>query len=209
MICIEELKFDQKGLIPAIIQDINNKRVLMLGYMNKKSVELTLETKKTWFYSRSREKLWNKGETSGNYHIVKNIAYDCDRDTLLVQVVPQGPTCHTGTASCFSQSIYEEDHEEPTNEIYELLYKRIKKRKEEDKSGSYTKYLFEEGLDKILKKIGEESSEVIIAAKNEDKNEIICEISDLIYHTIVLMVEKNIDLCDIEDELLKRYKGKK
>lgn len=204
MFCIEDLKFDKNGLIPAIIQDINNKKVLMLGYMNKKSIDLTLETKRTWFYSRSRKKLWNKGETSGNYHEVKNMAYDCDADTILVEVVPNGPTCHTGTQSCFSQYIYKED-DRVLNDIYSLLFERIKNRKKENKEGSYTNYLFKEGIDKILKKIGEEASEVIIAAKNESKNDLIYEICDLIYHNMVLMAEKNICLQDIEEELRNRY----
>ncbi len=207
MIDINNLKFDSKGLIPAIIQDYISKEVLMLGYMNRESLALTLETKKTWFYSRSRQKLWNKGETSGNFHLVKVIKYDCDNDTLLVEVNSVGPTCHTGENSCFYSTIYEEEIKDTKLlNIFDLIYERILKRKKKPKEGSYTNYLFDEGIDKILKKLGEEASEVIIAAKNDNKEEIIYEISDLMYHLIVLLAEKNISFNAIRGELYKRYK---
>lgn len=206
MIEIDNLKYDGKGLIPAIIQDYSSKEVLMLGYMNEESLNLTIETKKTWFFSRSRQKLWNKGETSGNFHLVKGIKYDCDKDTLLVEVKPMGPTCHTGENSCFYGSIYEEEtKDKEVLKVFDLLYERILKRKEEPMDGSYTNYLFEKGIDKILKKVGEEASEVIIAAKNDDKAEIIYEASDLMYHLLVLLAEKNISFDEIRDELYKRY----
>ncbi|MCT4621269.1 MAG: bifunctional phosphoribosyl-AMP cyclohydrolase/phosphoribosyl-ATP diphosphatase HisIE [Marinisporobacter sp.] len=199
------LKFDEKGLIPAIIQDINTKKVLMMAYMNEESLEKTLETKKTWFYSRSRQKLWNKGETSGNYQIVKRISYDCDGDTLLVEVIPLGNACHTGAESCFFNKIFEENEEDEKEKIIQKLYTLIKERKTNPKEGSYTNYLFEKGIDKILKKVGEEASEVIIGAKNDERDEIIYEVADLIYHLLVLLVEKEITLEDIKKELYDRY----
>ena len=206
MIEIDSLKYDGKGLIPAIIQDYSSKEVLMLGYMNDESLKLTIETKKTWFYSRSRQKLWNKGETSGNFHSVKGIKYDCDKDTLLIEVKPMGPTCHTGENSCFYSTIYEEEAKDTkVLKVFDLLCEGIRKRKEEPMDGSYTNYLFEKGIDKILKKVGEEASEVIIAAKNNNKEEIIYEASDLMYHLLVLLAEKNISFDEIRDELYKRY----
>ncbi|WP_432666887.1 bifunctional phosphoribosyl-AMP cyclohydrolase/phosphoribosyl-ATP diphosphatase HisIE [Wukongibacter baidiensis] len=207
MIDIDSLKYDEKGLIPAIIQDYDSKEVLMLGYMNSESLKLTLETKRTWFFSRSRQQLWNKGETSGNFHVVKGIKYDCDQDTLLIAVKPMGPTCHTGENSCFYSAILEEETKETEeSKVFDLLYERILNRKEEPVEGSYTKYLFEKGIDKILKKVGEETSEVIIASKNDDKEEIVYEVSDLIYHLLVLLADRNVDLEDIRGELCKRYK---
>lgn len=200
-----DLKFDEKGLIPAIIQDYYNNKVLMLGYMNKESLKLTIETKRTWFYSRRRQQLWNKGETSGNYQNVKSIKYDCDKDTLLIKVEAEGPACHTNKESCFYQELIEDKSEYNNKEVIDLLYKRIKCRKKENIERSYTKYLFDKGIDKILKKVGEEASEVIIGAKNNDKEEIIYEVSDLIYHLMVLLVEKDVDLDDIRKELYKRY----
>lgn len=208
MINMEELKYDDKGLIPAIIQAYNTKKVLMLGYMNEESLKLTIETKRTWFYSRSRQKLWNKGETSGNYQEVKSVKYDCDKDALLVEVNPLGNTCHTGNESCFYRYLLEDENEDDrfSSEIIKLLSERIMQRKNSDEEGSYTKYLFEKGIDKILKKVGEEASEVIIAAKNDSKEEIVYETSDLIYHILVLLVEKNISFDEINEELFKRYK---
>jgi phosphoribosyl-ATP pyrophosphohydrolase/phosphoribosyl-AMP cyclohydrolase len=208
MVDIKELKFNQQGLIPAVIQDYSNGKVLMVGYMNEKSLKLTIETRKTWFYSRSRQKLWNKGETSGNFQEVKTIKYDCDKDTLLIEVIPKGPACHTGEESCFYRSLLEDESSDDVNrkEILDLLYDRIRGRKEENVQESYTKYLFDKGIDKILKKVGEEASEVIIGAKNDNEEEIIYEISDLIYHLMVLLVEKNISLDAIRNELYKRYK---
>ncbi|WP_408625468.1 bifunctional phosphoribosyl-AMP cyclohydrolase/phosphoribosyl-ATP diphosphatase HisIE [Crassaminicella thermophila] len=201
-----DIKFDEKGLVPAIIQDIKTKKVLMLAYMNQEAFQKTLETKKTWFYSRSRKKLWNKGETSGNYQIVKKISYDCDKDTLLIEVVPLGNACHTGEESCFFNNIFQEDEASNHYEIFKKLYERIQERKEKPIDNSYTNYLFEKGIDKILKKVGEETSEVIIAAKNDNKDEIIYEVSDLIYHIFVLLVNNQITIDDIKQELWNRYK---
>ena len=203
---MEQLKFNDAGLIPAIIQDYSNKEVLMMAYMNQESLEKTLETKKTWFFSRSRNKLWNKGETSGNYQSVKRIRYDCDMDTLLIEVIPAGNACHTGKKSCFYQELFGDEEEAVIKkDIIKHLDQRIRERKAKTKEGSYTNYLFEKGIDKILKKIAEESGEVIISAKNPDKRECIYEISDLIYHTLVLMAEKNITIDELHEELLNRY----
>ncbi|WP_432403777.1 bifunctional phosphoribosyl-AMP cyclohydrolase/phosphoribosyl-ATP diphosphatase HisIE [Wukongibacter sp. M2B1] len=207
MIDINSLKYDEKGLIPAIIQDYSSKEVLMLGYMNAESLRLTIETKRTWFFSRSRQRLWNKGETSGNFHVVKGIKYDCDKDTLLILVKPMGPTCHTGKNSCFYSSILEDETKNiEASKVFDLLYERILNRKEEPIEGSYTKYLFEKGIDKILKKVGEETSEVIIASKNNDKEEIVYEVSDLIYHLLVLLADRNVSIEEIREELYERYK---
>lgn len=202
---MEQIKFNDAGLIPAIIQDYSNKEVLMMAYMNQESLEKTLETKKTWFFSRSRNKLWNKGETSGNYQSVKRIRYDCDMDTLLIEVIPAGNACHTGKKSCFYQKLFADEEGVVKKDIIKHLDKRIRERKEKPKEGSYTNYLFEKGIDKILKKIAEEAGEVIISAKNPDKRECIYEISDLIYHTLVLMAEKNITMDELHEELLNRY----
>lgn len=203
---LENIKYDKQGLIPAIIQDKNTKEVLMMAYMNEESLKKTIETKKTWFYSRSRQKLWNKGETSGNYQLVENITVDCDLDTLLVEVTPLGNACHTGKRTCFYTPLLEGTKVEGINDILLELYQRIESRRDDPQKGSYTNYLFNEGLDKILKKIGEESSEIIIASKNEGKDELVYEISDFIYHLLVLMVEKNIVLDDIVKELDGRKK---
>lgn len=204
-----EIAFDEKNLVPAIVQDFNSKKVLMLAYMNQESLEKTLKTKRTWFYSRSRQKLWNKGETSGNYQIVKRVSYDCDKDALLVEVIPMGNACHTGEESCFFSKLFEENEQESSNmHILQKLYARIKDRRANPIDGSYTNYLFEKGIDKILKKIGEETSEVIIAAKNADKEEIIYEVSDLIYHIFILLVEQDIRIEDIQNELVRRYNKK-
>ncbi|AAM25297.1 MAG: Histidine biosynthesis bifunctional protein HisIE [Caldanaerobacter subterraneus] len=204
MIDIKELKFDEKGLIPAIVQDYYTKQVLMLAYMNEESLKLTLEKGETYFFSRSRGKIWHKGETSGNTQKVKKIFYDCDEDALLIQVEAKGPACHTGNISCFYRSFDEET--EDGIEILNKLYERIKGRKINPVEGSYTNYLFEKGIDKILKKVGEEATEVVIASKNDSKDEIVYEVSDLIYHLMVLLVEKNITLNDIYNELERRYK---
>lgn len=204
MIDIKELKFDEKGLIPAIVQDYYTKQVLMLAYMNEESLKLTLEKGETYFFSRSRGKIWHKGETSGNTQKVKKIFYDCDEDALLIQVEAKGPACHTGNISCFYRSFDEET--EDGIEILNKLYERIKGRKIKPVEGSYTNYLFEKGIDKILKKVGEEATEVVIASKNDSKDEIVYEVSDLIYHLMVLLVEKNITLNDIYNELERRYK---
>ena len=203
MLNIDELKFDERGLIPAIVVDAIDKKVLTLAYMNKESLQISMEKGLTCFYSRSRNELWLKGETSGNYQHIVSITADCDNDALVVAVEKDGPACHTGTDSCFTRPVYES---ETLHEFsYEQLLELIKGRKEEKKEGSYTTYLFEKGLDKILKKIGEESTEVIIAAKAEDKKETVYEIADLAYHVMVLMVEAGISLEDIHRELASRH----
>lgn len=198
---INELKFDEKGLIPAIVTDYYTKEVLTLAYMNRESLEITMKEGKTCFYSRSRQKLWRKGETSGNFQHVVRITADCDKDALTVVVKKDGPACHTGAESCFNDVIYGEE------ESFSLqnLEKLIEGRKTEKKEGSYTTYLFEKGIDKILKKVGEEATEVIIAGKAEDKAETIYEIADLTYHVLVLMTEMGIDVKDISDELASRH----
>ena len=199
---IDKLKFDDNGLIPAIIIDYYTKEVLTLAYMNKDSLEISLKEGKTCFYSRSRKELWRKGETSKNYQHIQNIKSDCDNDALVIEVIKDGPACHTGAESCFMNEVYQKENYKDFS-IYKL-YELIRGRKINMTEGSYTTYLFNSGIDKILKKIGEESSEVIIGAKNGSKEEIIYELSDLLYHSLVLMVEKNITLNDIKDELSKR-----
>ncbi|MCZ2259573.1 bifunctional phosphoribosyl-AMP cyclohydrolase/phosphoribosyl-ATP diphosphatase HisIE [Sporosarcina sp. G11-34] len=199
---IDKIKFDDKGLIPAIVQDNQTGNVLMLAYMNEDSLQKTLETKETWFFSRSRQELWNKGATSGNRQILKGLSLDCDNDTLLIQVEPQGPACHTGKETCFNNVTFEA--EEPNRQIVHEIVAEIKKRRKNPVEGSYTSYLFREGIDKVLKKIGEESSEVIIGAKNEDKQELTSELADLIYHSLVLMEISEVSLSDVKNELLKR-----
>lgn len=199
---IDKLKFDDKGLIPSIIIDYYTKEVLTLAYMNKESLEISLKEGKTCFYSRSRKELWRKGETSKNYQHIQSIKSDCDNDALIIEVIKDGPACHTGAESCFMNEVYQKENYKDFS-IYKL-YELIRGRKINMTEGSYTTYLFNSGIDKILKKIGEESSEVIIGAKNGSKEEIIYELSDLLYHSLVLMVEKNITLNDIKDELSKR-----
>ena len=204
MLNVEDLKFNSHGLIPAIVIDDDSGEVLMLAYMNQESLKISLEKKLTCFWSRSRGELWLKGATSGNYQHIKEIKADCDRDTLLIYVKPDGPACHLGNHSCFVDDLLPRDKEQHEKFTLCGLMDLIKGRKLEKVEGSYTSYLFEKGLDKILKKIGEESSEVIIAAKN-DKQETIYEISDLIYHLLVLMAEKNIEIKDILKELGSRH----
>lgn len=201
---IKKIEFDEKGLVPAIAQDIKTKEVLMLAYMNKESIERTLEEKVAVYYSRSREELWKKGETSGNIQKLKGMSYDCDGDTILLTVEQVGVACHTGKYSCFFNEVVEV--EEDKENILEGLYSLLKERKKNPIEGSYSSYLFREGIDKILKKIGEESAEVIIASKNNDKEEMVYEISDLVYHTLVLMVEQGVEIYDIKGELEKRRK---
>lgn len=203
MIDINALKFDEKGLIPAIVVDSITKKVLTLAYMNEESLRITMEKGLTCFYSRSRQELWLKGETSGNYQHVVSITADCDSDALVVVVEPDGPACHTGEETCFFNDVYESDtlHEFSL----EALIKLIEGRKRDKVEGSYTTYLFEKGLDKILKKVGEESTEVIIAAKADDKKETIYEIADLTYHLLVLMIEMGISLEDVHRELASRH----
>ena len=203
MFNIDELKFDEKGLIPAIVIDAKTKQVLTLAYMNKESLKSSMEKSLTCFFSRSRQQLRLKGETSGNYQHIVSITADCDRDALTVMVEPDGPACHKGTTSCFEETIWESD------ELQEFslhgLMKLIEGRKVDKKEGSYTTYLFEKGLDKILKKVGEECTEVIIGAKNNDKKETVYEIADLTYHVMVLMIEMGISLEDIHNELASRH----
>ena len=204
MIKINELKFDEKGLIPAIVVDATTKEVLTLAYMNAESLAITLEKGRTCFWSRSRRELWLKGETSGNYQHVVSITADCDKDALVVAVEKDGPACHTGADSCFFNPVFikeEQSEEFSLRGLYELLMSR----KAEMPQGSYTTYLFEKGLDKILKKVGEESTEVIIAAKAEDKKETIYEIADLAYHVLVLMAQAGITVEEVREELASRH----
>ncbi len=198
-----KLKFDEKGLIPAIVQDHYTKQVLTLAYMNAETLALTIAEGRTVFWSRSRQEIWRKGETSGNVQRVVSITADCDADALVVEVVKDGPACHTGAESCFFQPVYVS--EELKQFTYEGLYELIKGRKTAPKEGSYTTYLFDKGLEKILKKVGEECTEVIIAGGKRDKEETVFEISDLCYHVMVLMVELGISVEDITRELEKRH----
>ena len=203
MIDINELRFDEKGLIPAIVVDSVTKKALTLAYMNKESLKISMERGLTCFWSRSRGELWLKGETSGNYQHIVSITADCDRDALVVEVEKDGPACHTGSDSCFTAPLWESG--ERSEFSYESLMKLIEGRKTDKKEGSYTTYLFEKGIDKILKKVGEESTEVIIAAKADDKRETVYEIADLAYHVMVLMIEMGISLDDIRAELASRH----
>ena len=203
MIDIDALKFDERGLIPAIVVDTQTKRVLTLAYMNRESLQISMEKGLTCFYSRSRQKLWLKGETSGNFQHIVSITADCDRDALVVEVRKDGPACHLGTDSCFETPLYE--GEETPAFAYEDLMAMLRGRKEMPKEGSYTTYLFEKGVDKILKKVGEETTEVIIAAKDGDRPNTIYEIGDLMYHVMVLMVEMGISLDDIYREMASRH----
>ena len=203
MIDISELKFDENGLIPAIVQDAETKNVLTLAYMNAESLRISMEKGLTCFWSRSRKELWLKGETSGNYQHIVSITADCDRDALVIEVKKDGPACHTGTDSCFTAPLFEGD--EPAPFSYEGLMDLIAGRKTDPKEGSYTTYLFQKGMDKILKKVGEESTEVIIAGKAGDKRETVYEIADLAYHVMVLMTEMGISLDDIRSELASRH----
>ena len=203
MLQIENLKFDEKGLIPAIVVDAVTKRVLTLAYMNKESLAISMEKELTCFWSRSRQELWLKGETSGNYQHIVSITADCDGDALVVMVEPEGPACHKGTTSCFEYPVFQS--EERHEFSYQGLMDLIRGRKEEQKEGSYTTYLFQKGLDKILKKVGEECTEVIIAAKDHDRAETIYEIADLAYHVMVLMIQEGISLEDIHKELASRH----
>ena len=203
MIDIDALKFDEKGLIPAVVVDSDTKRVLTLAYMNRESLAITMEKGLTCFWSRSRQELWLKGETSGNTQHVVSITADCDRDALVVEVVKDGPACHLGTDSCFNDLVFE--GEQPPAFQYEDLMELLRGRKENPKEGSYTTYLFEKGKDKILKKIGEESTEVIIAAKDNDRANTIYELGDLLYHAMVLMVDMGITLPELKAELASRH----
>ena len=203
MLKIEDLKFDEKGLIPAVVVDTYSKKVLTVAYMNKESLAISMEEGRTCFWSRSRQELWRKGDTSGNVQHIVSIVADCDRDALTVEVVKEGPACHLGTESCFNDVVY-------LNPAYnqfsmDNLFEMLEGRKKNMPEGSYTTYLFEKGIDKILKKIGEECTEVIIASKAEDKAETIYEIADLAYHVMVMMVEQGITLEDVRKELASRH----
>jgi phosphoribosyl-ATP pyrophosphohydrolase/phosphoribosyl-AMP cyclohydrolase len=209
-----QIQFDERGLIPAIVQDARTGEVLTLAYMNAESLEKTLVTRETWFWSRSRSELWHKGATSGNTQRVVEVRQDCDGDALVVLVEPAGPACHTGKRSCFHRDLEGEvvDDVEPgqglgtvLNELYQLIESRQRERPE----GSYTTYLFEKGLDKILKKLGEEASETIIAAKNDEKGPLVSESADLLYHLIVLLVDRGVKLESISDELVQRRARRK
>jgi phosphoribosyl-ATP pyrophosphohydrolase/phosphoribosyl-AMP cyclohydrolase len=219
-----EFKFNQLGLMPAVVQDYQTKEVLMVAYVNKESLNLSLEKGETVFYSRSRQELWHKGETSGNTQEIKEIYYDCDQDTILFLVEPAGPACHTGKTSCFYRKIAEEtevkaeemmkmqqeaqniETDFETKNVVDFLYDLILRRREEMPEGSYTTYLFEEGIDKILKKVGEESAEVIIASKNDPDQELVYETADLVYHMLVLLAARGIEPDQIREELKKRHK---
>ena len=208
---LEQIKFDERGLVPAIVQDARTREVLTLAYMNAESLKLTLESHETWFWSRSRSELWHKGGTSGNTQRVIEIRRDCDSDALVVLVEPAGPACHTGKRSCFYRDLEGTEIDlslttrtSDLGSVLDELYELIESRQRGMPEGSYTTYLFEKGLDKILKKVGEESSEVIIAAKNADHDALTKESADLLYHLIVLLVERNVRLQDIRDELVQR-----
>jgi phosphoribosyl-AMP cyclohydrolase / phosphoribosyl-ATP pyrophosphohydrolase len=198
---VESLKFDERGLIPAIVQDAATREVLTLAYMNRESLQRTIETRETWFWSRSRNELWHKGATSGNTQQVVDLVEDCDGDAIVVLVKPAGPACHTGARSCF-----EVKQNEDLGSLLTQLYALIESRERERPDGSYTTYLFDHGLDKILKKVGEESAETIIAAKNEETKPLVSEVSDLVYHLLVLLVARGVSLGQIREELAQRRK---
>ena len=203
MIDISTLKFDEKGLIPAVVVDTETKKVLTVAYMNEESLRISMEKGLTCFFSRSRQKLWLKGETSGNVQHIVSITADCDRDALVVEVRKEGPACHLGTDSCFNEVVFE--GEEPPAFQYQDLMEMLVGRKENPKEGSYTTYLFSKGIDKMLKKVGEETTKVIISAKDGDKANTIYEIGDLMYHVMVLMIEMGISLEDIKKEMASRH----
>ncbi len=211
-IAISDIKFDEHGLVPAIVQDANTLELLMLAYMNAESLKRTIGSNETWFWSRSRSSLWHKGETSGNKQRVVDVSADCDHDAIRILVVPSGPACHTGVQSCFHNELQDAPREHrsksPTDvgAVFSDLYTVIESRKRERTAGSYTTYLFDEGLDKILKKVGEEAAETIIAAKNEDSGALVREASDLLYHLIVLLVERGLTLDQVSAELSSRRK---
>ena len=199
----DDVKFDERGLIPAIVQNAATREVLTLAYMNRESLAKTIETQQTWFWSRSRRELWHKGETSGNTQKVVSLTLDCDGDAILVLVDPAGPACHTGATSCFETG----SNSTGIGTVLDQLYELIQTRERERPSNSYTTYLFDEGLDKILKKVGEESAETIIAAKNEDQGRVVSEVSDLMYHLLVLLVARGVSLEEISRELGRRRKA--
>ena len=205
MVELDELKYDSSGLIPAIVVDNSTERVLMLAYMNRESLEISIKRKLTCFYSRSRKQLWLKGETSGNYQHIVSITADCDRDTLLIMVDPDGPACHLGNDSCFSRPLLQGEEQEEEPFTLDTLYELLLSRKQELPEGSYTSYLFQKGLDKILKKVGEECTEVIIAGKGGDRAETVYETADLAYHVLVMMAELGISPEEIRAELASRH----
>ena len=205
MIEISELKFDKDGLIPAVVTDADSGKVLTLAYMNRESLAISLEKKLTCFWSRSRQELWLKGETSGNYQHIVSITADCDGDALVVKVHKDGPACHLGTDSCFSRPLLQSEEEETEPFSLDTLYQLLLSRKKELPEGSYTSYLFQKGLDKILKKVGEECTEVIIAGKGGDRAETVYETADLAYHVLVMMVELGITPEEIRAELASRH----
>lgn len=200
---LDKLVFDRDGLIPAVVQDAYSKKVLTVAYMNRESLEISIKRKLTCFYSRSRKQLWLKGETSGNFQHIVSITADCDMDSLVIEVVKDGPACHLGTDSCFTNEVFR--NEDLSDFSVEELYELIKGRKLNPQAGSYTSYLFDKGIDKILKKVGEECTEVVIAAKGGDKEETVFEISDLAYHVLVLMAEYGITISDIKAQLASRH----
>lgn len=204
MLDLSNIKFDQNGLVPAVVQDDRTGQVLTLAYMNRESLEISIREKATCFWSRSRQELWRKGETSGNTQRIVSITADCDADALVVRVIPAGPACHTGQESCFFQPVLAAEDSGGEFSV-DGLYELIEGRKTEQKEGSYTTYLFQKGDDKILKKVGEECTEVVIAAKNDDNAELTYEIADLCYHTLVLMVQKGITPETIRRELASRH----
>jgi phosphoribosyl-ATP pyrophosphohydrolase/phosphoribosyl-AMP cyclohydrolase len=203
---LDQIRFDERGLIPAIVQNAETREVLTLAYMNDESLARTMQTNQTWFWSRSRRELWHKGETSGNTQEVVDLSLDCDRDAVVVLVNPAGPACHTGAVSCFDIPATgpTETRKVPNSSFLDQLYRLIESRERERPAGSYTSYLFSEGIDKILKKLGEESAETIIAAKNEDQGRLVSEVSDLVYHLLVLLVARGVTLAEIEQELIER-----
>ena len=202
------VKFNEQGLIPAVVQDAQSKEVLTVAYMNEESLQKTIETNETWFFSRSRNELWHKGATSGNTQKVVSIKTDCDQDSLVIEVLPAGPACHNGTISCFTETLV--DNERPGSVgILPQLVDVIKQREIDMPEGAYTTYLFEKGIDKICKKVGEEATEVVIGAKNRDAEEVKWEAADLIYHLLVLLQEQKVDVYEVLDVLQKRHEGKK
>mgnify|MGYP004585851339 FL=1 len=202
------VKFNEQGLITAVVQDAQSKEVLTVAYMNEESLQKTIETNETWFYSRSRQELWHKGATSGNTQKVVSIKTDCDKDALVIEVIPAGPACHNGTNSCFTESLVE--NERPGSvAILPQLVEVIKQREIDMPEGAYTTYLFDKGIDKICKKVGEEATEVVIGAKNRDAEEVKWETADLLYHLLVLLQEQKVDVYEVLDVLQKRHEGKK
>lgn len=205
---IEGLKFDEKGLITAVVQDAQSKEVLTVAYMNEESLQKTIETGETWFYSRSRQELWHKGETSGNTQKVVSITADCDQDALVVEVLPTGPACHNGTTSCFTETLIQNETAGSVG-IISYLADVIRQRETEMPEGAYTTYLFDKGVDKICKKVGEEATEVVIGAKNRDADEVKWEAADLIYHLLVLLQEQKVNVYDVLEVLQKRHEEKR